>query len=71
MRTLKTLHEEVKPLGFRVSWAKTKVQIFGGLLDDTVASVQVCGEDSEVLEDFTHIRRVAQNSRGCSHEVFW
>ena len=30
---LEALHEEVKPLEFQESWAKTKVQMFGGLLD--------------------------------------
>ena len=33
---LEALHEEVKPLGLKVSWAKTKVQVFGGMLDETV-----------------------------------
>ena len=30
---LETLHEDVKPLGLQVSWTKTKVQMFGVLLD--------------------------------------
>ena len=33
---LEALHEEVKPLGLKVSWAKTKVQVFGGVPDETV-----------------------------------
>lgn len=33
---LEALHEETKPLGDQVSWAKTKVQVFRGLLDETV-----------------------------------
>ena len=32
---LEALHE-MKPLGLKVSWAKTKVQLFGGVLDETV-----------------------------------
>ena len=36
---LEALHEEAKPLGFQVSWPKTKVQVFGGLLDETVQSI--------------------------------
>ena len=32
---LEALHEEVKPLRLETSWAKTKVQMFGGLLDET------------------------------------
>ena len=33
---LEVLHEEVKPLGLKASWAKTNVQVFGGVLDETV-----------------------------------
>ena len=36
---LEALHEEAEPLGLRVSWAKTKAQVFGDLLDNTVQSV--------------------------------
>ena len=38
---LEALHEEVEPLGLKVSWAKTKVQVFGGVLDATVQSMRV------------------------------
>ena len=31
-----TLLEKAKPLGRKVSWPKTKIQMFGGLLDETV-----------------------------------
>ncbi|KAG0721937.1 hypothetical protein GWK47_045438 [Chionoecetes opilio] len=31
---LEALHEEAKPLGLEVSWLKTKVQVFGDLLDE-------------------------------------
>ncbi|KAG0713503.1 hypothetical protein GWK47_016112 [Chionoecetes opilio] len=33
---LEALHEEAKPLGLEVYWLKTKVQVFGRLLDETV-----------------------------------
>ena len=36
---LKALHKEAKPLGLQVSWTKTEVQVFGGLLDETVQSI--------------------------------
>ncbi|KAG0717513.1 DNA excision repair protein ERCC-1 [Chionoecetes opilio] len=49
---LEALHEEAKPLGLEVSWPKTKGQVFGGLLDETVQSVHVCSEDIEILESF-------------------
>ncbi|KAG0722470.1 Golgi resident protein GCP60 [Chionoecetes opilio] len=46
---LEALHEEAKPLGLEVSWLKTKVQVFGDLLDKTVQSVHACGKDIEIL----------------------
>lgn len=66
---LEALHEEAKPLGLQVSWAKTKVQVFGGLLDETVQSVHACGEDIEILESFTYLGSVVHNSGGSRHEV--
>ena len=30
VKALEALHKEVKPLGLEVSWAKNKVQVFGG-----------------------------------------
>ncbi|KAG0725809.1 Dolichol-phosphate mannosyltransferase subunit 1 [Chionoecetes opilio] len=41
---LEALHEEAKPLGLEVSWLKTKVQVFGDLLDEAVQSVHACGD---------------------------
>ena len=35
---LEALHEEAKPLGLKVSWSKTKVQMFVGLLDETIGA---------------------------------
>ena len=66
---LEVLHEEAKPLGLEVSWAKTKVQAFGGLLDDTVRSVHACGEDIEVLKSFTYLGSVVQNDGRSDQEV--
>ena len=68
---LDALHEEVKPLGLKVSWAKTKVQVFGGVLDETVPiqSVHVCGEDIEILKSFTYLGSVVHNDGGSSQEV--
>ncbi|KAG0726185.1 LINE-1 retrotransposable element ORF2 protein [Chionoecetes opilio] len=56
---LEALHEEAKPLGLEVSWLKTKVQVFGDLLDEAVQSVHACGEDIEILEsqeDYDRLR---------------
>ena len=56
-------------MGLQVSWTKTKVQVFGGLLDETVQSVHACGEDIEILESFTYLGSVVHNSGGSRHEV--
>ena len=52
---LEALHGELKPLGLKVSRAKTKIQVFGGVLDETVQSVHACDEDIKVLKKL-HIR---------------
>ena len=44
---LDLLSEEAEPLGLRVSRIKTKVQTFGDILDATVESIPVNGEDVE------------------------
>lgn len=56
--SLKALHQEVKPLGLQVSWAKS---------DETVQSVYVCGEDIEILEIFSYLGSSVQNN-GRSHQ---
>ena len=66
---LEALHKEVKPLGLKVSWAKTKVQGFGGVLDETVQSVHACGKDIEILKNFLYLGSVVHNNGGSSHEV--
>ena len=67
---LEALHEEVKPLTLKVSWAKTKVQLLGGLLEGTVYYVHACGEDIEILEKFTYLGSVVvHNDGGSSQQV--
>ena len=66
---LEALHEEAEPLGLRVSWMKTKIQAFGDLLDEAVHSVQVCGEDIEVLDKFTYLGSVIHKDGGSSKDV--
>ena len=65
---LEVLHEEVKPLGLKVSLVRTKVQVFGGALDETVQSVQACGEDIEILKNFTYLGSVMYNDGWSSQE---
>ena len=66
---LEALHEEVKLLGIKVSWAKTKVQVFGGVQDETAQSVHACGEDIEILKNFTYLGGVVHNDSRSSQEV--
>ena len=52
----------------QVSWPKTKVQVFGGLLDETVQSVHACGKDIEILENLTYLCSVLHNNGGLSQD---
>ena len=48
---LESLNEEAVPLGLLgVSWIKTKVQAFGDILDATVESISMSGENVEVTQ---------------------
>ena len=47
--TLKAQREKAKSLGPQISWSKTKVQVFGGLLDETVQFIHLYGEDIDIL----------------------
>ncbi|KAG0714310.1 Coiled-coil domain-containing protein 25 [Chionoecetes opilio] len=58
-----------KPLGLEVSWLKTKVQVFGDLLDEAVQSVHACGEDIEILESFTYLGSAVHNDGGSRQEA--
>ena len=58
---LEGLHEEVKPLGLKVFWAKTKVQVFGGSLNETVQSFRACAEDIKTLENVKYFGNVVHN----------
>ena len=61
---LEALHEETKPLGLQISQHKTKVQVFGGLLDETVQSIYACGEDIDILDSFKYLGSVVHNNGG-------
>lgn len=52
---LRVLYREAKPLGLKVSWANSKLQSCGGLLDDTVHSVQACGEGVKIAKSSTYL----------------
>lgn len=49
---VEAVHEETKPLEFQVSWVKTKMQVSGGLLEETVHFLQACDKSNEILQSF-------------------
>lgn len=57
--TLEALLEEAQTLVFWVSWVKTKVYVFGDLIDETVQSFRSCGEDIGISETFTYHNSVS------------
>ena len=66
---LEALHEEAKPLGSQISWLNTKVQVFGGLLDETVQSIHACGRGINILDSFKYLGSVIHNNGGSRQEV--
>lgn len=58
-----------KLLSFNVSWTNTNIQAFGGLVDDVVRSVHVCGEAIRVLESFSYLDSVIHTNGVSDHEV--
>ena len=65
---LETLSEESEPLGLRVSWIKTKIQAFSGILEAAVDSLPVAGENVDVVETFTYLGSVLHRSMLCDVE---
>ena len=51
-------------MGLKVSWSMTKVQVFGGLLDETEQSVHACGEDVDISENFPYFGNMGYNDGG-------
>ena len=43
--------------------------MFGGVLNETVQSVHACGEDIEILKNFTYLGSVVHNDGGSNQEV--
>ena len=52
---LDSLSEEAGPLVLRVSWIETKGQVLGDILDATVESNPVNGENVEVTQTFRYL----------------
>ena len=65
---LDTLREEAEPLALRVSWIKTEVQAFGDILDATVESFSLSGENVDVTQTSTYLGSVIHSSSSCKLE---
>ena len=60
MIVLEALHEESKPLELQISWPKTSVQVFGGLLDVVRKSISWTASNTLVAWSITmvgHVKR--------------
>ncbi|XP_069981083.1 uncharacterized protein [Penaeus vannamei] len=66
---LDAFSNEAKPLGLQVSWTKTKIQDFGGLLREPDQSIRACGEDTEATESFTYLGSAVHISELSDQEV--
>lgn len=55
------LHKDVRLTGLNVSWAKTKVQPFGGLLEES-SFFSLCAEDTEVTKNSASLGSVVHNN---------
>ena len=62
--SLDALHEEAKPLRLQVSWPMAKVQMFEGLLDETVQFIHACDEEIDILDSFKYLGSVVHNNGG-------
>ena len=66
---LETLSTELEPLGLRISWVKTKIQIFNDNLDDAIKSVSVGGNNVDCVHRFTYLGSDISDSARCGPEV--
>lgn len=66
---LEAVNKEAKPLDLKkVSWAKTKVQVFRGLQSKAGQYVHACGMDLKILENFTYHGTSSVYNRGKPHQ---
>lgn len=55
----------------KVSLAKSTVQVFRGLLEEYVLLVHAGGEDITILENFSYLGSIVQNSGGFHQGDLW
>lgn len=66
------MHEEAKLLELQFLWVKTKMQVFGGLLDEKVESVHAWGKAVEIFESFTYLGSIVHSTMGsCQESLKW
>ena len=61
---LESLSKEAESLGLRVSLIKIKVRVFDDILDATIESISVSGENVKITQTFTYLRSVIYSSAG-------
>lgn len=67
---LKVLHEDVNPLGLKVSWKKKQktIQSSGDMLGNIALSIHECGMNVEVTIRFRNICSVVHNNSGSKQD---
>ena len=56
---LETLSIELEPLGLRIYWVKTKIQIFNDNLYDAIEFVSVSGNNVDCIHRFSYLGSVS------------
>ena len=69
LMTFEALHKEGKNFALQVSLPKTKVHVFGGLLNETLWYSNVSGEYVDILEGFTYLASVVYTNGVSRQEV--
>ncbi len=69
VRALEVLSEEAEPLGFRVSWLKTKLQSFDDSTEEATEPVCSAGENVGFVETFSYLGSDVVSSGSSQPEV--
>lgn len=69
MLDLEALHKEVKPLGFLISRAKTKVWALQGSLNEAVECLHAYDKNTEILEKFAYLSMVHRRGGSCQEAL--
>lgn len=62
MTILDAFSNKTKPLGLKIFWTKTNIQVFGGLYGEASQSVHACSKDTEVTQSFTDLGIVVHDA---------